>query len=246
MVSFSELKTVKDVHEPLKPAAARIYQSIFPECKIENLRADGFKVHVLDKEFGIDSLIHFKSNQWISIQEKYRNYPYWKSYHDFTQEIENGDGSQGEWFKLGAQLYFYGWGAPDKDCFLEWYIFDVAKYKTIIESMGGIQSAGVVRKNNKHGKSRFVCVEISAIKSAVLFFGTGTTWMERIDNVVFSEPKPLLRSFLNGDDQPCQCFVSKENRIEICPCKATTFVCKNCGFNHHENGWASCQQYQTK
>ncbi len=241
--SFANLKTVKNVHEPLKPAAARIYQSIFPKARIENLRAEGFKVHILDKEFGIDSLLHMQSGQWISIQEKYRSYPCW-NYHDFTQEVENGDGTEGEWSKLGAQFYFYGWGDPSSKFFLEWYIFDIVKYKLLIEQLGGIYQVGVLRQNNLHGKAKFIGIDLKILMPAILFMGNGINWLQRIDKGSFSEPKNLMPPFLLGTDQPCQQYQSDKNLIAYCKCGAIKYQCKNCKKYHHANGWDSCQNYQ--
>ena len=111
MVEFNKLDTVQ-FQEKMKPAALRIYQQVFPGSEVEDLREEGVRVHILDREFGIDSLISLPSEQWITLQEKYRRYAALK-YLDFTQEYMNAVGtpheSPGEWFKLGAQLYFYGW-----------------------------------------------------------------------------------------------------------------------------------------
>jgi len=240
--SFANLDTMKNVHEPLKPAAAKIYQSIFPECRVENLREQGFKVHVLDKEFGIDTLLHTKSNQWFSIQEKYRSYNA-LTHHDFTQEVENGDKSLGEWFKLGAQLYFYGWGNPTNTKFLEWFILDIVMYKKIIEQKGGIYQVGKLQHNEKHGKAKFVSIDLALIQPAMLFTGTGSVFFERIDNKSFSEPKPIIKPFLNGEKQPCQNYRSDNNKITFCKCGATKYLCQNCKQYHHENGYDSCEFY---
>ncbi|MBU1289911.1 hypothetical protein KKG85_01565, partial [Patescibacteria group bacterium] len=130
---FSDLSTVK-FQEKLKPYALEIYQNLFPGCYLQDLREEGVNVHILDKEFGIDSLIVLKSQQWISIQEKYRDYkflitPYLQvepPYPDFTQEFKNGYGTNyeqpGEWFKLGAQLYFYGWANETNTEFERWVL----------------------------------------------------------------------------------------------------------------------------
>jgi len=192
MTEFSQLRTVKDVQLPLKTAAKRIYESIFPKCRIEDLREKGVKVHILDKEFGIDALLHMGSGQWFSIQEKYRDYPKW-TFHDFTQEIKNGDGTDGEWQKLGAQLYFYGWGDPKKSVFLEWFILDISRYKLIIERLGGITKAGKIQCNKYDGASIFVGIPFITVRPAMLYFGTGSVYVKRLDDRSFSQPFLLKR-----------------------------------------------------
>lgn len=164
--NFNDLQTVK-LQQQLKPAASRIYEKIFPNSHIEDLREDGFKVHILDKEFGIDALLKFDHGQWISIQEKYRNNNALR-YGDFTQEYMNGNDTEGEWFKLGAQLYFYGWGNLDNTDFEKWFIMDIAKYKLIIEKLGGIEKVGRLQKNYIHGSATFYSIPIKVIQSAFI------------------------------------------------------------------------------
>lgn len=190
--SFQNLATVKNVQIPLKPAAMRIYGSIFPNCRVEDLRQNGVKVHVLDKEFGIDSLIHLESGQWFSIQEKYRDYPKY-DHHDFTQEIENGNGTPGEWYSLASQLYFYGWGDPRKNIFMEWFILDVAQYKLIVERKGGIEKCGKKKQNQEHGSSWFVPVHFETIFPAIIYFGNGMTYLKRANENYFHKPRLLPR-----------------------------------------------------
>lgn len=153
----------------MRPAALRIYQRVFPGCEVEDLRGQGVRVHVLDQEFGIDSLIKFPSKQWISIQEKYRDHSALK-WLDFTQEYMNAEGTRyeapGEWFKLSAQLYFYGWATADQSDFEKWAILDVAKYKLIVENAGGLHCVGVKRQNSRHGRASFFAIPIRRLEPA--------------------------------------------------------------------------------
>ena len=165
MGDFNDLRTVK-FQQKMKPAALRIYQRIFPECRFEDLREKGFKVHVLDQEFGIDGLIHIEE-QWISVQEKYRK-NYAMKYMDFTQEYKNAAGTQheanGEWFKLGAQLYFYGWANKEETDFEKWALIDIAKYKMLVDSHGGLGRIGQLKFNKEHGSASFYAIPISVLE----------------------------------------------------------------------------------
>jgi len=169
-MDFARLSTVK-FQQRMKPAALRIYQRVFPGCVIEDLREKGVKVHVLDQEFGIDALIRFTGGQWISIQEKYRTHAALR-WLDFTQEYMNGEGTkfeaQGEWFKLGAQLYFYGWANADESDFEKWAILDVAKYKLIVENAGGLHCIGTKQQNQRHGRASFFAIPIRRLASAFI------------------------------------------------------------------------------
>ena len=176
--SFDNLTTVQ-FQQRMKPAALHIYHRIWPGCTVEDLREQGLKVHVLDKEFGIDALIHFASGQWMSIQEKYRTHDAMK-YGDFTQEYMNGEGTQhespGEWFTLGAQLYFYGWTNEVETDFEKWVILDVARYKLLVERGGGLARMGTKRQNQQHGRASFYAIPLERLQPAFLYaHGTGNS-----------------------------------------------------------------------
>ena len=169
-MEFQNLSTVK-FQEKMKPAALRIYQMVFPECKIEDLRGEDGLVHILDREFGIDSLINLPSQQWITLQEKYRKNNALQ-YLDFTQEYMNGVGTAheapGEWFKLGAQVYFYGWANFNETDFEKWFIMDIAKYKMLVEKEGGLSRLGTLRQNNLHGRANFYAIPVKKLTSCFI------------------------------------------------------------------------------
>lgn len=179
-MEFSDLKTVK-FQDRMKSSARRIYSRIFPGCEIEDLRADGFRVHPLDQEFGIDSRLMLGDNSYFSIQEKYRAHKFLARRNlridtdlpDFTQEYKNGHGTQyeapGEWFKLGAQLYFYGWANAAEDDFEKWVIIDVVRYKQLVMDEGGIENMGKLMKNRTHGRASFYCIPIQRLAPAWIY-----------------------------------------------------------------------------
>ncbi len=157
--------------EKMKPAALAIYQMVFPGSQVEDLREDGVKVHVLDREFGIDALIRVPSGQAITLQEKYRR-NYSLKWGEFTQEYMNAVGtkyeSSGEWFKLGAQLYFYGWANKEETEFVRWFIMDITKYKLLVEENGGIERMGTLEQNDKHGRASFYAIPVERLESCII------------------------------------------------------------------------------
>lgn len=177
--SFETLST-ECFRKLMRPHAIEIYQRALGATDVMDLREDGVKVHVLDKEFGIDSLIEFESGQWISVQEKYRANDYlvkpWlrliAECPDFTQEYLNAAGTQyeapGEWFKLGAQLYFYGWANSDNTGFAAWLILNIPRYKLLVETNGGLAALGDLYRNKQHGAATFYCIPVVRLKPAVL------------------------------------------------------------------------------
>lgn len=156
----------------MRPAAERIYRRWFPNARLEDLREHGVKAHVLDKEFGIDALLHLSENQWVSIQEKYRSHYHLVHYGDFTQEYKNAAGtpyeSNGEWFQLGAQLYFYGWANESETDFERWILLDIARYKLTVERQGGLAKVGTLKHNKRHGRASFYAIPLERLDKAIL------------------------------------------------------------------------------
>jgi hypothetical protein len=162
----------------MRPHALAIYQQLFPGCEVEDLRTDGGKVHILDREFGIDLLLTMESGQSITIQEKYREHDFLVNkqfqveppWPDFTQEYMNAAGTPheapGEWFHLAAQLYFYGWAARNKSGFAAWVMLDIPKYKVLVEQAGGLGRLGQLCANKKHGRANFYAIPINRLRRA--------------------------------------------------------------------------------
>ncbi|MFH0824413.1 MAG: ParB/RepB/Spo0J family partition protein [Pseudomonadota bacterium] len=71
--------------------------------------------------------------------------------------------SPGEWFKLGAQLYFYGWANAEETEFAKWFLMDIAKYKMLVEQKGGLSKLGKLRQNQRHGRASFYAIPVKAL-----------------------------------------------------------------------------------
>ena len=166
---FNKLSTVQ-FQEKMTDYAVEIYEKVFPECIVEYLD-NGDKAHDLDKYFGIDGLIRYPDGNFITFQEKFRENEYLK-YEDFTQEYKNAEGTpfirDGEWFNLAAQVYFYGWANADNTGFEKWAIFDIVKYKILINKYGGINKVGKKQSNKKHGAASFYCIPIKNLRSCFI------------------------------------------------------------------------------
>jgi len=171
MNSKASFLTDLQFQERMKPAALKIYGKIFPGCEVVYLTGAGSEAHELDREMGIDARIELPTGQHITLQEKYRRH-YFLRFRDFTQEYKNAVGTQheckGEFFKLAAQAYFYGWANESATDFEAWVLFDVLKYKLLVERAGGLDNMGRYMQNDKHGRASFYCIPITRIDSAIL------------------------------------------------------------------------------
>jgi len=165
--SFDALST-NEIVRRRKGDAHAIYQLVFPQCIVADLRQHGPGVHVLDKQFGIDCVLLLRDGPIVTLQEKFRDASSLR-YCDFTQEYFNAYGtpfqSLGEWFKLAADFYFYGWENADKTGFAKWLLMDVSRYKLCVQASGGLDKIGRLRENHTHGRATFYGIDPKRIES---------------------------------------------------------------------------------
>lgn len=170
MGKFNELSTVK-LHDRLLPFVEPIYRQIIPGCKRQSIRGTNLFGGCLDVDFGIDAFIYLPDRSFITVQEKLRKFRE-PQYRDFTQERKNAARTiyenDGEWFKLGAQLYFYAWGRNDLSGFVDWKLLDIAELKLTVARQGGLDRIGVLNVNKKYGKADFYGIPFERLKSAII------------------------------------------------------------------------------
>ena len=173
-MNFENLKTEK-FRKKMQPYAISIYQSIFKNCKYSR-QLDINK----DKHYSIDATLILEDGQKITIQEKFRNFDCLVNkrlqdnppFPDFTQEYKNAAGTKyevdGEFFKLYAQLYFYGWANKNETGIIRWALIDIPKYKNLLFEKG-IDNLGTKRFNSKHGKASFYTIPINLLEDCFLY-----------------------------------------------------------------------------
>jgi len=174
----------QDPHEQfrrrMRPHALRLYRRWWSDCDIVDLRANP-ETHVLDEQYGIDTVIKTANGTPYSLQEKYRQHdalsePYLRVHPycpDFTQEYMNAAGTTfeepGEWFHLQADLYFYGWAGVSESQFAAWVLLNVPTYKRVVIDAGGLGALGELRQNGKDGNAAsFYCIPVAHLRPAVI------------------------------------------------------------------------------
>lgn len=169
MSSFDELQTNK-INEAMKVHADAIYKSHLKAMYVQP------SIPMLDQLGGIDVTIYCPEGINWTVQEKFRDNSALQ-YKDFTQEVFNAYGTEhqanGEFFHLFAQLYFYGWSNQDMTAFDSWFIMDVARYKSIIWSYGGLRKMhkdGLIgfKVNDIHGKAAFYSIPTKLLEKAIM------------------------------------------------------------------------------
>ena len=161
----------------MAPYIAEIYEQTFPGVQIltardafaESIRAYGLEAEAgkiaewLDRDLAIDKVLKLPDGATFTVQEKVRRH-YATQYMDFTQEYLNGAGTEyenlGEWFKLNAQLYFYGWSNEEENAIPKWAIIDIVQYKRLVADAGGLDRIGDIQQNHRHGTANFFAIPI--------------------------------------------------------------------------------------
>lgn len=182
--SFDRLSTVVFQKEMMSLADS-IYLATWPGCTVNRYSRGEGEPHVLDQAYGVDMELVMPSGQTFTVQEKFRRHKFLVEPNlqvepptpDFTQEFKNAAGTEqetdGEWFHLAAQFYFYGWASEDCSRFEKWVILDVPKYKMLVEERGGLSAIGELFQNDAHGRASFYAIPVTRLWDAWLYTHAG-------------------------------------------------------------------------
>lgn len=152
----------KDFEENIHQYINEIYERNFNNIKsIYRFDRDNKNktLDILDKDLGIDSIIVFKNGSIISFQEKTRRFENIQ-YNDFTFEYYNNPltKEKGEWFKLLAQFYFYGYMNKKENKYLKYFIINISILRLAINTISLKVLTEKIKQNNLHGKANFITI----------------------------------------------------------------------------------------
>ena len=164
----------KNFEESMTPHIDAIYRGLFSKLVsvIRNDRENqtDSKLLFMDKELAIDTFLHFKDGTVLTLQEKTRKRYYADKFgEDFTFEYYNDPrtGDEGEWFKLAAQFYFYGYAEGDLNGYYKYWIVNVPKLRLFLKNIVGIRELErrYLRRNKPPAKANFFAIPFSIIPS---------------------------------------------------------------------------------
>lgn len=163
---MSAFATTYQTGAAARPYADAIYNTVFPGCTIRRLETpNGRDPHPLDQYYGIDLEIILPTGCLLTAQEKFRDHRF-LGYMDFTQEVVNGDGTPGEWARLQADFYLYGWCNPGGKRLEKWALINVVEYKLIVAHAGGLAALGELHTNRQFGGASFYAIPITKLEPA--------------------------------------------------------------------------------
>lgn len=161
----------KNFEEKMTTHIDTIYNSLFSNVDdIERSNNENFKKgtpqSIMDQYLGIDTTLHFNNGSIITIQEKTRKAK-WIETDEFTFEYYNNKdtGLQGEWFHMGAQIYFYGFANEEETDYHHYYILDIAMLRLWLSkySTKQLKEKFEYHRNNGYDNADFFAIKFSDI-----------------------------------------------------------------------------------
>lgn len=120
----------------------------------------------MDKELAIDTFLYFADGSVLTLLEKTRKNHFLK-YNDFTFEYYNDPAikDEGEWFKLAAQLYFYGFANKAETGYEKYYLINIPELRLYLKNDIGIEKLTEkhLRHNKPPAKANFFAIPFSII-----------------------------------------------------------------------------------
>jgi len=177
----------------MRPHAKAVYERLIPGVKVQWLDAQNKPHHAwLDKEFGVDLFLHLPCDTIVTVQEKYREPGRYARFGDFTVEWRNAVGtpyeSNGEWFKLAAQWYFYAWANADETGWERWVLMDIGRLKMLVNGGGGLSKVGRIWSNQEHGAATFYSIPWSFLRLAIMMSSERLRVLEKRRLTTMSQP----------------------------------------------------------
>jgi hypothetical protein len=191
----------KNFEEKMTPHINEIYNDLFKNKIskiIRNTNGNQDKeLLFMDKYLGIDTQIIFKDGSKITLQEKTRKYYYFQKYNDFTFEYYNDPKlkEQGEWFKLAAQLYFYGFSNEKETGYEKFYILDICKLRRFLTYRIGLKNLekNYLHQNIGSAKANFFHIPFDLLRKNKNIIEFENNKPEIIDNSIPAIPLDFLK-----------------------------------------------------
>lgn len=162
----------KEFEEKMTPCIDNIYYKLFSNlAEIKRSNRDtqtDEKILFMDKHLAIDTFLYFKDGTVLTLQEKTRKRTFCDRFgEDFTFEYYNDPETkdEGEWFKLAAQLYFYGYANDDLNGYHKFWIVNIPKLRLHLKNKIGIHQLErrYLRQNYPPAKANFFAIPFEAI-----------------------------------------------------------------------------------
>ena len=142
------------------------------------------RISFMDRELAIDTFLYFNDGTILTLQEKTRKKAILERFGaDFTFEYYNDPRTKdkGEWFKLAAQMYFYGYANANIDGYEKFWLLNVPKLRLFLKNNIGISTleSKYLRQNVPPAKANFFAVPFRIISSDCIMYASDSVATER-------------------------------------------------------------------
>jgi len=162
-----------ELDRKMQPVIDSHFKQFFDISQIIRFTQKENTPHPLDQYFGIDGEIILKCGSIITFQTKVRRQKYLKRFGDyFTIEYfsNNLTKTEGEFFHLASDIYFYGYLNKEETDFEKYHILKVFPLKNFIAT-NFIKYIQNLRYNKKHSFASFIPIPFSEIPSQIFIEG---------------------------------------------------------------------------
>jgi len=169
----------KGFEERMAPYIDKIYYRLFTNHVVihrsNRTENDDHETQFMDRELAIDTFLHLADGTVLTFQEKTRRNRILEKYGaDFTFEYYNDPetGDQGEWFKLAAQLYFYGYATEEENGYSKCWILNVPELRLFLKKRIGIDQLekNYLRRNSPPAKANFFAIPFTEISENCVLY----------------------------------------------------------------------------
>ena len=202
----------KDFEEKITPYIEDRYWRIFSNCGLNNIYRSSRDIEqnerylFMDKELAIDTHLIFSNGSKLTFQEKTLK-PYQRKYQHFTFEYYNDpqNNIEGEWFKLAAQLYFFGYAGCEKGFYLnkgcngrcekcehlkkhcEYWIIDIAEMRLFLNknyTIADMKNNKWLKWNPPPAKANFWAIPFSIFPDDVFLIKKNKTNTDKMQKIL--------------------------------------------------------------
>ena len=158
----------KDFEENMHQFINEIYENTFNNIKSiyrSDRNNENKTFDILDKDLGIDTIIIFENESKISFQEKSLRDKK-KNFQQITLEYFNDPKTNdtGEWFKIIAQFYFFGYVNKEKNGYSQFFIINNALLKIALNDLSQENLNQYLQQNYPPNKANFFAIPFHLIK----------------------------------------------------------------------------------
>ena len=179
-MAWAEKQFEESMHPHINSIYRRLFSNLTEIKRSDRTKECDQKILFMDKELAIDTFLHFKDGTILTMQEKTRTERILKMFGpDFTFEYYNNPDTkeQGEWFKLAAQMYFYGYARADNAGYIRYWLMNIPKLRIFLKNEIGLSELEkkYLRRNRPPARANFFAIPFAILRSDCIMYDSDSS-----------------------------------------------------------------------